>query len=59
MRKVAGDHGNHDGVALTQLVVQISRDLRRRVKLHTVERDTTLTAFVTAALAEKLAKVKR
>lgn len=43
--------------AWVQLATRIPKALHRKLKLHVVTTDTTLMAFVVAALAEKLAKV--
>lgn len=39
-----------------QLATRLPRSLHRAVKLHCITHDTTLMAFVVAALREKLAR---
>ena len=39
-----------------QLATRIPKELRRRLKLHCVESETSVMDFVVAALREKLAK---
>lgn len=43
---------------ITQLVTRIPRSLRRRVKVHCLMRDTTLTQFVVDAITERLSARK-
>jgi hypothetical protein len=43
---------------ITQLVTRIPRALRRRVKLHCLMRETTLTQFVVDAISERLSAQK-
>jgi hypothetical protein len=43
---------------IVQLVTRIPRDLRRRVKVHCLTRETTLTTFVMRAISERLASQK-
>lgn len=43
---------------ITQLVTRIPRGLRRRVKMHCLMRETTLTQFVIDAISERLATRK-
>jgi hypothetical protein len=39
---------------ITQLVTRIPRALRRRVKMHCLMHETTLTQFVVDAISERL-----
>lgn len=43
---------------IVQLVTRVPRGLRRRVKVHCLVRDTTLTTFVVDAIRERLASHK-
>jgi hypothetical protein len=43
---------------IVQLVTRIPRTLRRRVKVHCLLKDTTLTTFVVDAIVERLASRK-
>jgi predicted HicB family RNase H-like nuclease len=44
---------------VSQLVTRIPERLRRRVKIHCVEQDTTLTDFVIEAIVERLERAAR
>ena len=42
-----------------QLATRIPKELRRRLKLHCVERGTSVMDFVVSALREKLTETRR
>jgi predicted HicB family RNase H-like nuclease len=47
---------DHEDTVLVQLATRIPKTLHRDLKLHCVTSDVSVMAFVTRAIAEKLAK---